>query len=344
MGHIVTFYDQQKKNSFTIEGGVCLGSSDSLVRRTQNKKPKGFEKLEQMVQIQGTPRFVHGHHAGVIASTPYAPTIFDLTTFYRTYLNGVPIDSNPRPFGEGDVIHLGPEYVLQVAKVETSPNHYAIIVGNNTDGDIPEVYRDLLGVAEELSHRGFKVGEILFDARATSSNLGRKLKEMQAGSTRGSRNIIYFAGHGTEEKVALHDGFLSADGLYETLTVTRGKTLVALDACHSGSFVDRHSDLFPANTAIVAAARRDEAAYDGVFTSHAFLEYFSRHPDTFDMLGFSTFLEEMGGEVGYDVFIQKPLLFSKLGTFTVPKRKNPLLEGSPFASMVPRKPNSRTAA
>lgn len=166
--------------------------------------------------------------------------------------------------------------VRSLASGSPSAETWALIVGISG-------YRDLVDILSRCSMdamdmREFLLGQgvppdhmtVLVDQNATLDAFNDALDQIMLRAGPEDRLVVFFSGHGNRNSpgsggpeepdgmndvICLHDEDLSDDDLARRAGEFPGQTLIFLDACHSGGFVN---DFRPGDNALVVTAARED--------------------------------------------------------------------------------------
>ncbi len=162
---------------------------------------------------------------------------------------------------------------------------WAVIVGISGYSDLVDVLSrcsmDAMDVREFLMERGVPPDHmvVLVDQSATLGAFERALEQIFQRAGPEDRLVVFYSGHGSQEPpgsggpeeedsmnetLCFYDGDMDDDRLAGRLRDFPGLSLVFLDACHSGGFVNDFRD--GDNALVLTAAREDLSVSERILT------------------------------------------------------------------------------
>lgn len=167
----------------------------------------------------------------------------------------------------------------------SEPETWAVIVGISGYRDLVDILSrcsmDAMDMREFLLDQGVSPGHmvVLVDQSATRRAFENALDEVVRRAGPEDRLVVFYSGHGSREApgsgdsrepdarnevLCLYDGDVSDDDIARRLSAFPGITMLFLDACHSGGFVNDfdHGD----NTLVITAAREDLSVSERILT------------------------------------------------------------------------------
>lgn len=138
----------------------------------------------------------------------------------------------------------------------TTPRTFAVLVGiaDYPSSPLPRTDEDAERIARALRANVPEAQldvHLLLNSEATRANVERAFADVAANASADDHVVFFFSGHGTpvadsgpldepdgvDEAIVLYDGNFSDDDLSRALDATKGKHMVAIDACFSGGFL-----------------------------------------------------------------------------------------------------------
>lgn len=212
--------------------------------------------LDGMHRIPGTPGVFFPSNNGVDVPPSDSFSLEENTT----------IDS-PDDVG----IHPDPEPDAPEAPIPAAPSTanagtvYGIFIGiSDYDGpnDLPYTANDAQQLASAFRHAGLvRHGDaiVLTDAQATPLAVRRAFQSLAPRVTERDTFVFFFDGHGNSNQITLRSGSIRGDQLRAMLDTIRGRQLVVIDSCYSGSLASVVRGR--ANRTGLFSSRADEVSY-----------------------------------------------------------------------------------
>jgi hypothetical protein len=146
--------------------------------------------------------------------------------------------------------------LYQTVAAQPSPNRSALIIGVGEYGysgatPLDGVKHDMVSAAKIASAMGIPENNVKYlrNSQATKANILEALKQLGDTSEEGSRNFVYFSGHGTRQPAGNEcvEGLLTYEGstisnqefagATQKIAKTSDKFITLVDACHSEGVV-----------------------------------------------------------------------------------------------------------
>ena len=296
MARILTLRNPKTGARFSISRNAQVGRNATLAWAVdERERPSVANSLEVAVTIKGDEHMSRNHAAFVV--NDLGAIVHDLNSTNGTYVNETRINSiEGVPIKSGDVIRFGGDTFLEVEGpvLKSDMAYRALLVGVD-GGNLRGVENDLRVLKSLLGDRGFGDITYLHNMDARVSRVLNELDKAIALNTSPDHFLFYFSGHGLSEGICLQDGVISPSALYSRLENVRGKKLVIVDSCYSGSFLTGPDGLpreLPPKTLVIVASDAERKAYEryatqsgivlGTFTA-GFIKYVENRPTKFNL-------------------------------------------------------------
>ena len=190
-----------------------------------------------------------------------SPTInaqIDINNIISQKLNLDPIISNElfeNNYFNSKIRNDGKEYWALLMAINDYP-------GSN---DLPYSINEILSFKTTLLNGGNWLEsniKVITDDEVNITGIDNAINWLSMNADEDDITIIYYAGHGgqtsTNEYINVINGSISDTELNDKLESIPGKTIVIIDACHSGGFIQ---ELKQRNRIILTACRKDNLTY-----------------------------------------------------------------------------------